>query len=122
MVELHDADVIHAGDVRAIVMMNMQNGFVKTDCPYQPIQKRIRAARVKAMCEGDKQSAAKICHYNVWFCWAKNWDKTLGFNFKMMVERMEEEYEYPDLKKAMMNLQEAQFKDPIRRPYAYSNL
>ncbi|KAJ8087122.1 hypothetical protein PM082_005950 [Marasmius tenuissimus] len=40
-----------------------QGGFMKLDfAPHPNIQKRVRDARDKAMCEGDKPSAALLCH------------------------------------------------------------
>lgn len=90
--------------------------FMKIDTPFPPIQNLLRAARDKAMTTGDRHSAALVCHHTVWFCLAKGCDKELGWDFKSMIEQMASEYEFPDLKKAMLELQEKQLRDPLRRP------
>ena len=84
--------------------------------PHPNIQKRARAARDKAMCEGDKSSAALFCHFHVWFLWAKHADTKNGLNFKRIVEQMEKEFNFLGLKQAMLELQERQRRDLFQRP------
>ncbi|SJL05404.1 uncharacterized protein ARMOST_08771 [Armillaria ostoyae] len=90
--------------------------FMKIDTPFPPIQNLLRAARDKAMTTGDRHSAVLVCHHTVWFCLAKGYDKELGWDFKAMIDQMAREYEFPDLKKAMLELQMKQLRDPLRRP------
>ncbi|KAK0444953.1 uncharacterized protein EV420DRAFT_1648677 [Desarmillaria tabescens] len=90
--------------------------FMRMDTPFPPIQNLIRAARDKAMITGDRQSAALVCHFTVWFLLAKGLDKERGWDFKAMIDEMTKEYEFPDLKKAMLELQVRQFRDPFMRP------
>ncbi|KAK0232916.1 hypothetical protein IW262DRAFT_1290107 [Armillaria fumosa] len=90
--------------------------FMRIDTPFPPIQNLLRAARDKAMTTGDRHSAALVCHHIVWFCLAKGYDKELGWDLKAMIDQMASEYEFPDLQKAMLELQEKQLRDPLRRP------
>ncbi|KAK7462259.1 hypothetical protein VKT23_007860 [Stygiomarasmius scandens] len=93
------------------------NTFVDIDCPYPPIQKLFRAARDKAMTTGDKETTAQLCHYTVWFLRAKWFDRERGFDFDAMIDRMEKEFEFPELRKAMLEMQSRQWADgQLRRP------
>ncbi|THV02727.1 hypothetical protein K435DRAFT_836239 [Dendrothele bispora CBS 962.96] len=93
------------------------NEFVNIDTPYPPIQKLFRAARDKAMTTGDKVTVAELCHYIIWFCRAKWYDKEKGFNFDATIEQMEKEFEFPELRKAMLEMQDRQWADAqYRRP------
>ncbi|KAL0070187.1 hypothetical protein AAF712_002677 [Marasmius tenuissimus] len=100
-----------------------QGGFMKLDfAPHPNIQKRVRDARDKAMCEGDKPSAALLCHLFVWFCWAKHADTKNGFNFKRIVEQMEKDFDFSELKQAMLELEERQRRDFFQRPPLLADL
>ncbi|KAL0576164.1 hypothetical protein V5O48_005805 [Marasmius crinis-equi] len=100
-----------------------QDGFVKVDvAPHPSIQKRVRAARDKAMCEGDKTSAALLCHFEIWFFWAKHADTKQGFDFKRMVDQLEQDFNFPELKQAMLEMQTRQRRDPVRRPPLLADL
>ncbi|KAF5344270.1 hypothetical protein D9758_012333 [Tetrapyrgos nigripes] len=91
--------------------------FAKMDfAPFPPLQKVFREVRDKAMTTGDKETAAKLCHFVYWLSKANGHDKTYGWDMEAMVGQMEKEYEMPDLKKVMLEMQGRQGADRLRRP------
>ncbi|KAK1220707.1 hypothetical protein PQX77_016533 [Marasmius sp. AFHP31] len=100
-----------------------RGGFMKLDfAPHPNIQKRVRDTRDKAKCEGDKPSPALLCHLFVWFCWAKHADTKNGFNFKRMDEQMKKDFDFSELKQAMLELEERQRRDFFQRPPLLADL
>ena len=90
--------------------------FVPSTNLFTPITKLVRDAREKAMTTGDRETVAKLCHYAVWWCLAMRLDKDAENFCDVAINRMGEEYEYPKLKDAVMELQRLQYQDPVRRP------
>ncbi|KAL0565534.1 hypothetical protein V5O48_016489 [Marasmius crinis-equi] len=102
---------------------NGQRNFITLDNPFKPVQAIVRAARDEAMCAGNKESAALLCHYHVWLLWVQHHDEKNGCDLHLMLEQMEKEFEMKDtLKDMILEMEEVQQKDPLTRPPLLADL
>lgn len=68
------------------------------------------------MTTGDKTAVAKLCEFMVWHLLAKQSDEQAGWDFEAMIKQLENEFFFPGLKDAMLEMQTIQFQDPFMRP------
>ncbi|KAL0058836.1 hypothetical protein AAF712_014463 [Marasmius tenuissimus] len=98
--------------------------LIPLDAPFRPIQDLVRQARDQAMCAGDAKAAAKLCHYHLWISWAGHRDERMGWDFNVMLEQMEREFEQCSgkLKNMILELEDIQEEDPYQRPLLVAQL
>lgn len=86
-------------------------------CVRHPfVQKLFRAARERAMVDGSKEAVAELCHYIVWHSRARLEDLRMGFDLNRTVDEMEKEFEHPNLRLALKEMQDRMWADELKRP------
>lgn len=83
---------------------------------YPAIRELFRAARQAAMVDGNREAMAEMCHYLIWYLRAKMADFQDCWDLNCVVDQMEKEFEYPDLRQAMREMQDRQWADRLKRP------
>lgn len=84
------------------VVPNQKGITINFDCPYKPVQTIFRAARYKAMTEGDREATAQMCHFLLWFFRAGWMDLQRGNNpdnvmdFEYMADELEKQFAFPE--------------------------
>ncbi|KAJ7502576.1 hypothetical protein B0H11DRAFT_1989200 [Mycena galericulata] len=81
------------------------------------IQANFRTIREKAMTTGEPAPVAIIAHYMCWQFAANN----LEITPTMIVEQLAREFAFDDLREAVLQMQEMQHRDPLKRPCLLRN-
>lgn len=90
--------------------------FMLFNFNFPPVKDIFRAAREQAMSTGDREIVLAMCHYTLWFFMATEIADHFKINFRSMYDQMEREWETSDFKQGMMEMQDRQFRDVLRRP------
>ncbi|KAF5344275.1 hypothetical protein D9758_012334 [Tetrapyrgos nigripes] len=112
----HIIDLNHNPDADFIVHFGPGPDDFDEVYVFPPMQKVFLEAREKAMTTGDKETVVKLCHFVVWLCKADKHDEVDEWDLEEIIRHMEKEFEIPDLKKELRELQAQQDADRCRRP------
>lgn len=99
-----------------IVQVRRKGDTEDVQIQYPPIWELIRAARQAAMVDGNREATAKLCHFLIWYLRAKMMDVQDAWDLNCAVDRMEKEFEYPNLRHVMKEMQDKQWEDSLKRP------
>lgn len=78
-----------------------------------PIQALFRVARNKAITTGDRDCVMVLCHYILWLCTNC---PGLFESIREVFDQLDKEWEVPDMKKLVLELDERRCDDPYGRP------
>ncbi|GAW08819.1 hypothetical protein F5879DRAFT_970975 [Lentinula edodes] len=95
--------------------------FISMDLTNPYMHKVLRSVRNKAMSTGDRESIVALSHGTLWYCNASSFDKKFGWNFDDFCDQMAKEWEMPNLKEAILELDRKRFEDPLnqKRPQLF---